>query len=448
MPVKISGTEDVSIDIPADNSPVEFTPGPFTLTFDDTKETPVTGTHWNLTRWNNIMPGEISCGIIDGDRIISPCTNEKASDGKVVINASQITFTKSGDYTYKLDIDANLIGLLTYDPSIITINCSDEQVFMHPSGYQLPFTLTFASGSEDNKLTIDTDTYPTSFTLAFAFAMDSSVPFPEEYADSYDGWLIRDLSDGEYAFTLVNENGDDRKIATNTADGLVQFGPIELDHPMNLTYSIEFGMNEDITTYMSPKEPDEPDQPGTPETKKKIILKASSLDNSSSTEYIYDYLESKNGVALCLKSDVYKEPMNIDNKINLPNNPSAQNDFRVKLEPFSMNGIDQCIFYLDEDNNKLYFKSSFEIRIGTVWIGIPLELYEVNDYNIELIIDENSFPIISDYTRLSYNDDLLVNEYSYILSSTDAAISLIQTLLIDTSILETVKVGVSSKYLV
>lgn len=182
--------------------------------------------------------------------------------------------------------------------------------------------------------------------------------------------------------------------------------------------------------------------------KKKIILKASSLNDSSSTEYIYDYLESKNRVALCLKSDVYKEPMNIDNKINLPNNPSAQNDFRVKLEPFSMNGIDQCIFYLDEDNNKLYFKSSFEIRIGTVWIGIPLELYEVNDYNIELIIDENSFPIISDYTRLSSNDDLLVNEYSYILSSTDAAISLIQTLLIDTSILETVKVGVSSKYLV
>lgn len=269
LPVKISGAEDVSIDIPDDNSPLDFTPGPFTLEFDDTAETPVTGSHWNLTRWNNIMPGEISCGIIDGDRIISPCTNEKTSDGKVVINAAQITFTKSGDYTYELDIDANLIGLLTYDPSIITVNCSDEQVFMHPSGYRLPFTLTFASGSEDNKLTIDTDTYPTSFTLAFAFAMNSSVPFPEEYADSYDGWLIRDLSDGEYAFTLVDENGDGRKIATNTADGLVQFGPIELDHPMNLTYSIEFGMNEDITTYMSPKEPDEPDQPGTPETKKK-----------------------------------------------------------------------------------------------------------------------------------------------------------------------------------
>lgn len=258
LPVKISGTEDVSIDMPADNSPVEFTPGPFTLEFDDTAETPVTGTHWNLTRWNNIMPGEISCGIIDGDRIISPCTNEKASDGKVVINAAQITFTKSGDYTYKLDIDANLIGLLTYDPSIITINCSDEQVFMHPSGYQLPFTLTFASGSEDNKLTIDADTYPTSFTLTFAFAMDSSVPFPEEYADSYDGWLIRDLADGEYTFTLVNENGDDRKIATNTADGLVQFGPIELDHPMNITYTIEFIMSQDITDYMAPKEPEPP----------------------------------------------------------------------------------------------------------------------------------------------------------------------------------------------
>lgn len=182
--------------------------------------------------------------------------------------------------------------------------------------------------------------------------------------------------------------------------------------------------------------------------KKKIILKASSLNDSSSTEYIYDYLESKNRVALCLKSDVYKEPMNIDNKINLPNNPSAQNDFRVKLEPFSMNGIDQCIFYLDEDNNKLYFKSIFQIRAATVWVAIPTALYEVNDYNIELIMDEDSFPIISDYTRLNNNGDLLVNEYSYILSSTDLVISLIKSLLINTSTLGAVKFGVSSKYLV
>lgn len=247
--------------MPDDNSQLEFTPGPFTLEFDDTAETPVTGSHWNLTRWNNIMPGEISCGIIDGDRIISPCTNEKASDGKVVINSSQIVFTKSGDYTYKLDIDANLTGLLTYDPSIITVNCSDEQVFMHPSGYQLPFTLIFASGSEDNKLTIDTDTYPTNVVLAFTFAMNSSVPFPEEYADSYGGWLIRDLVDGEYGFRLINENGDAIAGATNTADGLVQFGPLELEHPTNTSYTIEFTMRQDITDYMSPKKPPEPSQP-------------------------------------------------------------------------------------------------------------------------------------------------------------------------------------------
>ena len=249
--------------MPDDNSQLEFTPGPFTLEFDDTAETPVTGSHWNLTRWNNIMPGEISCGIIDNDedRIISLCTNEKASDGKVVINSSQIVFTKSGDYTYKLDIDANLTGLLTYDPSIITVNCSDEQVFMHPSGYQLPFTLTFASGSEDNKLTIDTDTYPTNVVLAFTFAMNSSVPFPEEYADSYGGWLIRDLAYGEYMFKLIDENGDAIAGATNTADGLVQFGPLELEHPTNTSYTIEFTMRQDITDYMSPKKPLEPSQP-------------------------------------------------------------------------------------------------------------------------------------------------------------------------------------------
>lgn len=249
--------------MPDDNSQLKFTPGPFTLEFDDTAETPVTGSHWNLTRWNNIMPGEISCGIIDNDedRIISPCTNEKASDGKVVINSSQIVFTKSGDYTYKLDIDANLTGLLTYDPSIITVNCSDEQVFMHPSGYQLPFTLIFGSGTEDNKLTIDADSYPTNVVLAFTFAMNPGVPFPEEYADSYGGWLIRDLADGEYSFTLVNENGDAIAMATNTAEGLVQFNTIELDHPMNLTYTIEFGMSQYITDYMNPKAPPEPGQP-------------------------------------------------------------------------------------------------------------------------------------------------------------------------------------------
>ena len=447
LPYKLIGVEDASVEMPADGSQLEYSPGPFSLQFDSSAELP-TGTHWNTDKI--FIEGALYLKMLNENKqavMVIPNREQSTYETIEFNNTGSIVFSESGDYTYTFDLEINEAGLLIYDPSVITINCSDEQVFMHPSGYQLPFTLTFASGSEDNKLTIDTDTYPTSFTLTFAFAMDSSVPFPEEYADSYDGWLIRDLSDSEYTFTLVDENGDGRKIATNTADGLVQFGPIELDHPMNLTYSIEFGMNEDITTYMSPKEPDEPDQPGTPE-KKKIILKASSLDNSSSTEYIYDYLESKNGVALCLKSDVYKEPMNIDNKINLPDNTSAQNDFRVKLEPFSMNGIDQCIFYLDEDNNKLYFKSSFEIRIGTVWIGIPIELYEVNDYNIELIMDENSFPIISDYTRLSYNDDLLVNEYSYILSSTDAAISLIQSLLIDTSILGTVKVGVSSKYLV
>lgn len=270
LPYKFIGVEDASVEMPADGSQLEYSPGPFSLQFDSSAELP-TGTHWNTDKI--FIEGALYLKMLNENKqavMVIPNREQSTYETIEFNNTGSIVFSESGDYTYTFDLEINEAGLLIYDPSVITINCSDEQVFMHPSGYQLPFTLTFASGSEDNKLTIDTDTYPTSFTLTFAFAMDSSVPFPEEYADSYDGWLIRDLSDGEYAFTLVDENGDGRKIAaTNTADGLVQFGPIELDHPMNLTYSIEFGMNEDITTYMSPKEPDEPDQPGTPETKKK-----------------------------------------------------------------------------------------------------------------------------------------------------------------------------------
>ena len=258
LPYKLIGAEDASVEMPADGSQLEYSPGPFSLQFDNSAELP-TGTHWNTDKI--FIKGALYLKMLNENKqavMVIPNREQSTYETIEFNNTGSIVFSESGDYTYTFDLEINAEGLLTYDPSVITINCSDEQVFMHPSGYQLPFTLTFASGSEDNKLTIDTDTYPISFTLTFAFAMDSSVPFPEEYADSYDGWLIRDLSNGEYTFTLVDENGDGRKIATNTADGLVQFGPIELDHPMNITYTIEFSMSQDITDYMAPKKPEPP----------------------------------------------------------------------------------------------------------------------------------------------------------------------------------------------
>ena len=256
LPYKLIGVEDASVEMPADGSQLEYSPGPFSLQFDNSAELP-TGTHWNTDKI--FIEGALYLKMLNENKqavMVIPNREQSTYETIEFNNTGSIVFSESGDYTYTFDLEINEAGLLIYDPSVITVNCSDEQVFMHPSGYRLPFTLV--SNLEDNKLTIDTDTYPTSFTLAFAFAMDSSVPFPEEYADSYDGWLIRDLSDGEYAFTLVDENGDGRKIATNTADGLVQFGPIELDHPMNITYTIEFSMSQDITDYMAPKKPEPP----------------------------------------------------------------------------------------------------------------------------------------------------------------------------------------------
>ena len=258
LPYKLIGADDVSIDMPTDGTTLQFTPGPFSLQFDSTAELPA-GTHWNADRI--FAEGELTLKILnEHEQTVMQITNNQSTYETIEFknNGNSIVFTKPVDYTYTFDLEMNTSGLLIYDPSIITVNCSDEQVFMHPSGYQLPFTLTFASGSEDNKLTIDTDTYPTNVVLAFTFAMNSSVPFPEEYADSYGGWLIRDLAYGEYMFKLIDENGDAIAGATNTAEGLVQFDTIELEHPMNITYTIEFIMKQDITDYMAPKEPEPP----------------------------------------------------------------------------------------------------------------------------------------------------------------------------------------------
>ena len=164
-----------------------FTPNATTATIELTKE--LTG--------RDLVDGEFSFELYEGANKLQTVTNKS---GKVTFDA--ISYTEEGEHTYTVkEVKGNVPGI-TYDTA-------EKQV-----------TVQVTKDGDNLKATV---VYPESK----AFANTYSAPSPAKAQISASKILEgRDLKDGEFSFSLLDEAGEVLQTKQNAADGSVAFDEI------------------------------------------------------------------------------------------------------------------------------------------------------------------------------------------------------------------------------
>ena len=164
-----------------------FTPNATTATIELTKE--LTG--------RDLVDGEFSFELYEGANKLQTVTNKS---GKVTFDA--ISYTAEGEHTYTVkEVKGNVPGI-TYDTA-------EKQV-----------TVQVTKDGDNLKATV---VYPESK----AFANTYSAPSPAKAQISASKILEgRDLKDGEFSFSLLDEAGEVLQTKQNAADGSVAFDEI------------------------------------------------------------------------------------------------------------------------------------------------------------------------------------------------------------------------------
>ena len=164
-----------------------FTPNAANATIELTKE--LTG--------RDLVDGEFSFELYEGANKLQTVTNKS---GKVTFDA--ISYTEEGEHTYTVkEVKGNVPGI-TYDTA-------EKQV-----------TVQVTKDGDNLKATV---VYPESK----AFANTYSAPSPAKAQISASKILEgRDLKDGEFSFSLLDEAGEVLQTKQNAADGSVAFDEI------------------------------------------------------------------------------------------------------------------------------------------------------------------------------------------------------------------------------
>ena len=160
-------------------------------------------------------------------------TKTNAADGSVTFD--EITYDKTGTYTYTIKETKGSLGGVTYDEheATVTVVVTDDLAGQLHAEVTYSETVTLDDGST-NKITLEEGEVPT-FSNTYE-------PAPvKEKIEVSKALTGRAQEEGEFSFSLVEVKGEETVLvdtATNTAEGKVTFKEIEYTEVSEHTYKV------------------------------------------------------------------------------------------------------------------------------------------------------------------------------------------------------------------